>query len=102
MTRPKLPEVVNKHYQGYTLYIGRGSKWGNPFVIGKDGTREEVIAKYKEHLVSSPELMDSLYELEDQKLGCFCAPRACHGDVLVEAFKRKHCGSQSYPATPTK
>jgi hypothetical protein len=100
MSKPKVPVVVNKHYQGMTLYIGRGSKWGNPFVIGKDGTREEVIAKYRQHLADSPELMDSLHELDGHWLGCFCKPKACHGDVLVEAFKRKHCGTQGYRKTP--
>lgn len=40
--------VVHCKKEPYDVYIGRPSKWGNPFVIGKDGTREEVIAKYAE------------------------------------------------------
>ena len=74
--------VVNKRNTHYDVYIGRGSKWGNPFVIGKDGSREEVIAKYKNHLLNSPDLLSSLHELKDKALGCFCAPLACHGDIL--------------------
>ena len=77
--------VVNKYKHEYDVYIGRGSKWGNPFVIGKDGSREEVIEKYDVWLSSNVELlMLLLVELEGMRLGCYCKPAACHGDVLVE------------------
>ncbi len=75
--------VVNLRHETYDIYIGRGSKWGNPFRIGKDGTREEVIEKYKDYLGGSY-LMDDLHELRGHVLGCYCKPEACHGDVLVE------------------
>ena len=69
--------------------IDRRSKWGNPFVIGKDGNREEVIAKYREWIEARPDLLWSLLpELDGQRLGCWCAPLACHGDVLVELVER--------------
>ena len=77
-------EVMNKHYQEYDVYIGRGSKWGNPFKIGEDGDREEVIKKYEEYIRNKPELLQNLQELRNKRLGCFCAPRACHGDILVK------------------
>jgi hypothetical protein len=80
----KAPTVVNMREEDYEIYIGRPSKWGNPFVIGKDGTRKEVIAKYREYIMARKDLLDSLNELEGKRLGCFCAPMACHGDVLVE------------------
>ena len=76
--------VVNKYHSSYTVYIGRGSKWGNPFVIGPDGTREDVIHKYEDYIRNRPELLAQLSELEGQTLGCFCKPQACHGDVLVK------------------
>ncbi len=76
--------VVNKYKSKYSVYIGRGSKWGNPFVIGRDGTREEVIEKYEKYLRSNSDLMASLSELKGEVLGCFCKPQACHGDVLVK------------------
>ena len=79
--------VVNRRNASEDVYIGRGSKWGNPFKIGQDGSREEVIAKYREYLWQSPHLLDSLLELEGKKLGCFCKPHACHGDVLVRAVQ---------------
>lgn len=68
-------------------YIGRGSKWGNPYVIGKHGTREEVIEKYKSDLEESmkdPRFIDMLLELEGKDIVCFCKPAPCHGDVLVD------------------
>jgi hypothetical protein len=80
--------VVNLRKEQYEVYIGRGGKWGNPFVIGKDGDREIVIKKYKEYLLGNKELLDSLKELEGKVLGCYCKPSACHGDVLVEMLGR--------------
>lgn len=73
-----------------TIYIGRAfgpfkqnSKWGNPFIIGKDGNRDDVIAKYKAWIQTQPELLASLHELKDKTLICWCAPEKCHGDVLI-------------------
>jgi hypothetical protein len=75
--------VANKAKgEPFDVYIGRPSKWGNPFVIGRDGTREEVIQKFEEYLDGSPELLADLHELKGKTLGCFCSPKACHGDVL--------------------
>ena len=49
--------VVNINKEIYDVYIGRPSKWGCPFVIGKDGTRKEVIAKYRTWVLSQPHLI---------------------------------------------
>jgi len=76
--------VVHCKKSPYDVYIGRPSKWGNPFSIGKDGTRKEVIEKYREYLLHNEELMKSLPELKGKVLGCWCAPLACHGEVLAE------------------
>jgi len=84
--------VVNKHHRvPYDVYIGRGSKWWNPFshMEGtkaqiKVGTREEAIEKYKVWILKQPELLNSLHELKGKVLCCFCKPKACHGDVLAE------------------
>lgn len=71
------------------VYIGRPSKWGNPYVIGKDGSREEVIAKYRHYIKTRPYLLDAIkVELRNKTLGCWCAPQACHGDVLAEIADR--------------
>ena len=76
--------VVHCHKSKYDIYIGRPSIWGNPFVIGNDGTREEVIEKYRQYILQKPELLNRLPELKDKVLGCWCSPKKCHGDVLVE------------------
>ena len=66
------------------IYIGRGSIWGNPFVIGKDGNRTEVIEKYRQYILKKPVLLNELWTLDNAVLGCYCKPLACHGDVLIE------------------
>lgn len=79
-----MPKVVHCRKEPYDVYIGRPSKWGNPFVIGKDGNRDEVIKKHKHWLLHNSKLMQSLPELKGKTLGCFCAPLPCHGDILLE------------------
>ena len=86
-SRRKRPLVVNVRTEGYDVYIGRGSIWGNPFRIGKDGSKDEVIEKYREMILERPDLLRRLPELEGKRLGCFCKPKACHGDVLVELIE---------------
>ena len=75
--------VVHCKRAAHDVYIGRPSKWGNPFVIGRDGTRDDVIARYEAWLLEQPELVDALPELGGKTLGCWCPPCACHGDVLA-------------------
>ena len=81
----KLTTVVNiKLKEPYDIYIGRAGKgqngkWGNPF---SEGSREENIAKFEKYLLESPWLMQALPELLNKRLGCFCKPEACHGDIL--------------------
>ena len=81
-------KVVNLRNEKYDMYIGRGSKWGNKFIIGRDGDREEVIKKYKKWILIKKELLISLHELKGKALGCFCKPLACHGDILLELVEK--------------
>lgn len=90
--------VANIHRgQRYDVYVGRpragssaaSAPWGNPFVLGKDGNRDEVIRKYREWLPTQLHLMARLPELAGKVLGCFCAPAPCHADVLAELAN--HC-----------
>lgn len=60
------------------------SKWANPYKIGRDGTRAEVIAKYHDWLLQQPDLLAVLPELVGFDLACWYAPEACHGGVLLE------------------
>ncbi len=82
-----MPKVLNKYKHGIpfgSVYIGRPSKWGNPFTIGKDGTRDEVIRKHKEWIYSNPSMIATIKnELRNKDLVCFCYPQACHGDTLL-------------------
>ena len=81
-----------------SLYIGRnmslyipgatGSKWRNPFPAKQYG-HDECLRLYKEYILNNKELLDSLDELEGKELGCWCHPNPCHGDILVELFKKK-------------
>jgi hypothetical protein len=71
----------------YDIDITRRGIWGNPYIIGRDGTRAEVIEKYRQSIIGVPELMAQLGELKGKRLGCVCKPLACHGDVLVQLLE---------------
>lgn len=82
-----MPRVWNKKSETPprdAVYIGRPSKWGNPFPIGPNCTRAQSIAKYEQYLLNSPELLAALPELKGKDVVCFCAPLPCHGDVLIK------------------
>lgn len=85
------------------LYIGRkgvvfidgerfpknSSIWANPYKIGKDGTRAEVLEKYRKYITSKIESGEvKLNELKGKNLGCWCHPDGCHGDILVSLYKQ--------------
>lgn len=81
--------VVHCKREKYDVYIGRPGrgltgKWGNPFTLKVGGSREIVIARYRAWLLQQPHLMAALPELRGKVLGCWCAPKSCHGDVLAE------------------
>lgn len=75
--------VVHCKKAPYDVYIGRPSKWGNPFVVGPH-TREEAISKYEEWIQTQDWLLKDIHELKGKILGCFCKPKSCHGDILAE------------------
>ena len=66
------------------VYIGRPSLRGNPFKIGRDGTRDQVIDKYRAWILRQPKLLARLHELRGKDLVCWCAPARCHAEVLIE------------------
>jgi hypothetical protein len=81
--RYRLNDSYKRDHRYY--FIGRPSKFGNPFVINSDGTREEVVQKFKDYLMSKPSLLEAARkELKGKVLVCYCAPKMCHGDVLLE------------------
>ncbi len=97
--------VVNKRTfkqkeDDLTFYVGRPTFFGNPYVIGKDGTREEVVQKYKTKFFIPLLLKGDFYvmyilktlaaiaKMKNLYLVCWCAPKACHGDVIKEFLDR--------------
>jgi hypothetical protein len=67
------------------VYIGRPGKWGNPFSITPEVSREEVIEKFIQFLNNRPDLIEQAKEeLKGRDLICYCAPKACHGDILLK------------------
>lgn len=90
-----MTKVVHCKKDNYDIYIGRPTKWGNPFThkIGTKAkyivdTREEAVEKYREYIKNKPELMNDLSELKGKTLGCWCKPKACHGDILKELVEK--------------
>lgn len=92
-----MSRVVNLRTDHYDVYIGRGSKWGNPFKIGQDGDRDQVIRQYRRWLWENKPLLAQLTELEGKTLGCYCKPKACHGDVLIRAIEAMNQGAFREP-----
>lgn len=100
--RPKYKNLQEWMDDPNNIYIGRGgvvfidkqrfpklsSNFANPFKIGKDGSREEVIEKYRNYITTKIKndvlLKEELLTLKGKNLGCWCAPEPCHGNVLVE------------------
>lgn len=89
------PSSFHDRKVGRLVWIGNGlpklglrrSKWASPFVIGRDGDREECRERYREYLEGTPELMRQLGFLRGATLVCTCAPEPCHGDVLVDLLR---------------
>lgn len=85
-----MSRVVHCKREPYDVYIGRPSKWGNPFshLAGKGDcqvpSREDAIECYRRWIATQPQLLEDLPELDGKVLGCWCAPKSCHGDVLLE------------------
>lgn len=85
------PKVVHCKKEAYDVYIGRPSKWGNPFSHLADtiakykvASREEAIEKYAEWIGTQDNLLADLRpELKGKTLGCWCSPKSCHGDILL-------------------
>ena len=68
--------------------VDRNTRWGNPFVLDDDGERDTVIAAYRDHyLPHKRSLLARLDELRGKALGCWCAPDACHADVLYAVLE---------------
>lgn len=97
-TKQTKSTVVHCKKEPYDIYIGRGSIWGNPFTHKplnstkakvQVESREEAILEFEKWLLNSDDkeaqlMRENLYQLKGKVLGCWCAPKACHGDVLAK------------------
>ncbi|OYV75010.1 MAG: hypothetical protein B7Z66_14450 [Chromatiales bacterium 21-64-14] len=101
--------ILNRHrltkpWSAETVYVGRGHPLGNPYRIGQDGTREEVIEQYRTWLEDAlrrenPHVLAALRTLrENSDLVCSCAPAPCHGDVIAEIWARERERLEARPA----
>jgi hypothetical protein len=78
--------VVHCKRESYTVYIGRPSVFGNPYVIGTDGTRQQVIDLFETY--ARENLTHEIKQLkEDDVLGCWCKPQPCHGDIIIKLWR---------------
>lgn len=91
--------VVNLRKESYDQYIGRAGRgedgyFGNPFVLKPGGDRGSTISKYREYfykrLKEDPEFKRRVHLLKGKRLGCFCKPYPCHGDVIAEYLNNLH------------
>jgi len=87
------------HCHGWTrdtetsVYIGRPSQFGNPFRMWTQDDRADVIAKYEkwfnDRIAEDKDFRKSVLALSGKDLACWCAPRACHGDVILAWLNRQ-------------
>lgn len=81
-------KIVHCKREKYDVYIGRPSDFENKYRIGPDGTREEVIEKYKvyfyKRLENDPVFKAKVRNLAGCTISCWCKPKACHGDIIIE------------------
>ena len=85
MTDPRLPRILNKktdRIPAGAYYCGRPGPLGNPFVIGRDGTRDDVVDKFDAWAPTQPKLMAIIATLEGRDLVCWCAPLRCHCEPI--------------------
>lgn len=88
-----LCKVVNLRKQPYDVYIGRGSKWGNPFKMrnSSKAERNRVCDEYEKYFWTT-DLPNDLHELKGKVLGCYCKPLRCHGDFLAREVNKRFGG----------
>lgn len=86
----RFPRVLNKHRDDVSgaLYCGRGSVAGNPFKIGRDGTRDEVCDKYEDWAPKQPWWEPFLETARGRDLICFCVPKRCHCNFILREANR--------------
>ena len=85
--------VTTKWDPAMTVFIGRPGPYGNPFYMRTEDDREEVITRFEKWARSTPWMLDRIAMLPPNSvLGCYCAPKRCHGDVIIKIWKEQNHG----------
>jgi Domain of unknown function (DUF4326) len=85
-----LPVRVDKS-EPYDIFIGRPSKFSNPYEMGIDGTRSEVIQKFEKYFRNHPQLEALIEELDGKRISCWCSiDQNCHGDSIISIIKERN------------
>lgn len=93
MSNKQKTTVSNIRRETFDVYVGRTglgftSEFGNPYRLYKDGTREEIIEKFRTYFYkkinADEEFRKKVLELQGKKLGCWCAPHPCHADIVAK------------------
>jgi hypothetical protein len=98
------PDFADVIYVGRAMYRGgwrlAASPLANPFRPGPDGSREEVVAAYREYILGRPDLLALLPDLRGRRLGCWCVPQACHAEVIAELADANSVADVKPPEQP--
>lgn len=102
--------VVNLRRRGCEVYIGRGPGgthmmntdprergWlGNPYIVNNEDERIDAVLNFLDDFVdklkSDEEFYNEVKKIEGRNLGCFCAPKLCHGDVIIKFIEDGYDG----------
>lgn len=82
-------KIAHVRDKTFTVYIGRPSVLGNPFIIGVHGDRKQCIKKFERYAWKTQRILDAISKLKPKAiLGCHCAPKSCHGKVIIRIKKQ--------------
>ena len=92
--------VVHCKREPFTVYIGRPHRsipqeqwgpFGNPIFMKREEDRQDVLERFEIHARQNCELLDAIEKLSIKDvLGCWCAPRPCHGDIIIKLWRLLH------------
>jgi hypothetical protein len=81
-------KVAHVRDRTFTVFIGRPSVFGNPFIVGVHGTRKQCIKQFEQYVWKSQRVLDAIRALKRNAiLGCYCTPKPCHGTVIIAVYK---------------
>jgi len=89
----KVRVVNGGRFVPQAVYVGRPTRWGNPFRVREAGSHAEAVRRYEAYFrerLKHPKFREALEALYGRlrrtgtlTLSCHCAPRPCHGEVIA-------------------